>query len=121
MINRFKQLYALDNVIAVSKLIYDDGVLLIQGFNRNGSLVVELKFMEILIVRISDEGIRLRLIEELSANNSLFLIDQESQLLSWVFEESLHTRDIRQAKHFIVLMGEEIYDVVSFSEPHILV
>lgn len=76
--------------------------------------------MGVLTVRISDEGVRLRLIEKLGKDNSLVLVDLESQLLSWVFEEGLHARDIRQAKHFIVLMGEEVYDIVSFSDLRIL-
>ena len=46
-------------------------------------------------------------------------MDEESQLLSWIFEEGLHTRDMKLAKHFIVFVGEEVYDVVSFSEPRI--
>ncbi|WP_445369971.1 hypothetical protein ACH5Y9_25435 (plasmid) [Methylomonas sp. BW4-1] len=117
--NRYKQLYECDDSIAVSKLIYDDGELLIQGFDRHNSLVVELCFLDILIVRISDEGVRLRLLEELGALKSFVLVDENSQLLTWTLEESLHTRDTRLAKHFIVLVGEEIYDVVSFTEPRI--
>lgn len=120
MVNRYKQLYERDDSIAISKLIYDDGVLLIQGFDRHNSLVIELSFLDILIVRISDEGVRLRLLEELGVLNSLVLVDEESHLLPWIFEESLHTRDVKLAQHFVVLIGEEIYDVVSFTEPRIL-
>lgn len=121
MENRFKQLYIRNDSVVISKLIYDDGELRIQGFDRHSSLVVEFSFLDILIVRISDEGVRLRLLGELGIVSSLIIVDEESQLISWVLEESLHTRDIRQAKHFIALMGEEIYDVVSFTEPRISV
>jgi hypothetical protein len=119
MAQRFKQLYKQVGSIAVSKLIYDDGILLIQGFDRHHSLVVEISFPDILTVRISGEGVRLRLIGELDITNSLVLVDEDSQLLTWVLEEGLHTRDMEFAKHFIVLVGEEIYDVVSISEPQI--
>jgi len=100
-------------------LIYDDGELLIQGFDLRNSLVVEISFPDILVVRLSDEGVRLRLLDELGAFNPFVIIDEESQLLGWIQEESLHTRNTGLAKHFVIFAGEEIYDVVSFTEPRI--
>lgn len=120
MTNRYKHLYKRYDGIVVSKLIYDDGVLVIQGFDNQTSLIVEISFLDIVIVRISDEGIRMRLINELGTTDSFVLVDESSQLLSWVREEGLHTRDMELAKHFIIFVGEEIYDVVSFSDPKIL-
>lgn len=64
--------------------------------------------------------VRLKLLPELGTERGLVLIVEQSELIAWVLEEGLHTRDMRQAKHFLVFIGEEIVDVVSLSEPEIL-
>lgn len=108
----------IDSVTAL-KLIYDDGDLRIQGLDHEGTLVVELRFRDVLLTRIAPEGVRLRLLPDLETTRSLVLTDEQSDLITWVIEEGLHTRDMRQAKHFLVLIGEEIVDVVSLSEPEV--
>ena len=118
--NRYKILITQIESVVALKLIYDDGDLSIQGLDREGTLVVELRFRDVLLTRISPEGVRLRLIPELGAKRSLVLTDEQSELITWVLEEGLHTRDMRQAKHFLVFVGEEIVDVVSLSEPEVL-
>jgi hypothetical protein len=117
---KYKTYFAqIDSVVAL-KLIYDDGELCIQGLDRECSIVVELRFREVLLTRISPEGVRLRLVPELGPERGLVLTDEQSELISWVREEGLQTRDMRQAKHFLVFVGEEIVDVVSLCEPEIL-
>lgn len=120
MVSRFKQLHAQLPSAVVSKVTYDDGELHIHGFDRRGFLVVELRFSDLLLMRLSDEGVRLRLLKELGTTRAFVLLDEQSQLLSWLHNESLQTRDIKNAKHFIVIIGEEIVDVVSMSDPQIL-
>lgn len=119
MDNRFKEYYEQSQSVITSKLIYDDGVLTIQGFNQSGSLVIEIDFPDILVVRASDEGIRLKLLHELGPKRALIIVDQQSKLLAWLQDENKQTRDISKARHFIVLIGEEIIDVISISEPMI--
>ena len=117
--NRFKTQYEqIDSVVAL-KLIYDDGDLRIHGLNREESLVVELHFRDVLLTRISPEGVRLRLLSELGTESGLLIVDEQSELITWVLEEGLRTRDMSKAKHFLVFVGEEIVDVVSLSEPEI--
>jgi hypothetical protein len=118
--SRYKTRYAQIDAVAALKLTYDDGDLRIQGLDRGASLVVELRFRDVLLTRISPEGVRLRLLPELGTERGLVLTDEQSELITWVLEEGLHTRDMRQAKHFLVFVGEEIVDVVSLSEPNIL-
>lgn len=119
MVSRFKQLYARVHSAAVTKVIYDDGELRIQGFDRHGSLVIELRFPDFLLIRLSDEGLRLKLLKELGPTRSFVLLEEKSKLLSWLDDECLQTRDTKNAKHFIVIIGEEIVDVVSVSDPQI--
>lgn len=120
MDNRYKLYYPFLSTVTNLRLTYDDGDLRIKGIDRSGSQVIELRFRDILLTRILDEGIRLKLLTELGTVRALILIDSQSELLGWLIEESLQTRDIAQAKHFLVLAGEEIVDVVSLSEPDIL-
>jgi hypothetical protein len=119
MANRHKQHAAQLESVAALKLIYDDGDLRIEGLDRTGSRVVELRFRDVLLTRITDEGVRLRLLQELGTERSLVLTDEQSELIAWVREEGLQTRDMRQAKHFLVFVGEEIVDVVALSDPEI--
>jgi len=117
--SRFKTYFARIDSLAALKLIYDDGDLRIQGLDRGSSPVIELRFRDVLLTRISPEGVRLRLLPELGAERDLVITDEESELITWVLEEGLHTRDMRQAKHFLVFVGEEIVDVVSLREPEV--
>jgi hypothetical protein len=106
--------------ISRSKIVYDDGVLTIQGCDRNGTCAVQITFDSALFVRIADESMRLRLFQQLGQSRpDLIMIDEESDLIQWVKEEGLHTRDLSEAKHFVVVAGEEITDVVSVSPPKI--
>lgn len=118
--NRYKRYCAQLNERVALKLTYDDGELRLQGLDRSGLLVVELRFIDVLLARVTPEGLRLRLLPDLGMEGGFILIDERSELIEWVAEEGLHTRDIRQAKHFIVLPGEEIVDVVSLSDPEVL-
>lgn len=120
MANRYKQYYPLLGTVAALKLTYDDGELRIEGLDHVSSRVVELLFRDVLLTRISPEGVRLRLLPELGTERGLVLTDEQSELITWVQEEGLDTRDMRQAKHFLVFIGEEIVDVVSLSEPEVL-
>ena len=101
------------------KLIYDDGDLRIEGLDRAGSRVFELRFPDVLFTRITDEGVRLRLLPELGETRGLVLTDERSELITWVHDEGLRSRDMRDAKHFLVFAGQEIVDVVALSEPEI--
>ncbi|MDD2468987.1 MAG: hypothetical protein PHI97_33880 [Desulfobulbus sp.] len=103
--------------ITTLRLTYDDGILFIEGFNRTDARVVELHFCDILLVRILDEGMRLNLINDIMKKQALVLLNQQSELLTWLSEESLQTRDLSKANHYLVLIGEEIIDIVSLSEP----
>jgi hypothetical protein len=104
--------------IACSKIVYDDGVLTIQGSDRNGTCVAQITFDSALLVRIADESMRLRFFQQLGESRpDLIMIDEESDLIQWVKEEGINTRDLSEAKHFVVVAGEEITDVVSVSPP----
>ena len=119
MANRFKQHFARVDSVSAMKLIYDDGDLRIEGLDRAGSRVFELRFPDVLLTRITDEGVRLRLLPELGGVHGLVLTDEQSELITWVHDEGLRTRDMREAKHFLVFAGEEIVDIVALSEPEI--
>jgi hypothetical protein len=117
--NRFRKLYAdVDGVIALN-LIYDDGDLRVQGLDRDSEPLVTLRFSPVLLTRIADEGVRLRLLRELPPMHALVLVDQQSELVSWVFDEGLETRDMRDVRHFMIFIGQEIVDVIAFDEPEI--
>jgi hypothetical protein len=103
----------------VSKVVYDDGTIRIDGYDLAGLLQVRVFFPDLVFVRISDEGVRLRFQQDLDVERSFIVTDEDSPLLAWVAEEGLHTRDMEQARHYIILAGEEIVDVVSFSSPEV--
>ena len=107
--------------VAALKLSYDDGDLRIHGLSRGEEIVVELHFIDVLLLRIAPEGVRLKLQKELGEAHGLVLTDEQSKLIAWVFDEGMQTRDMSDAKHFLVLIGEEIVDVVSLAEPEITV
>jgi hypothetical protein len=103
--------------ISSSRLLYDDGYLHIEGLDRHGSVLIDFKFEELLFIRITDEGIRLRLQRDLGANQAIAFLDEQSDLPGWLRQESLCTRDFDGIKHYILFIGEEAFDVVSLSEP----
>lgn len=117
MKNRYKTHYQPIDSVTALKLIYDDGDLRIQGLDNSEVLVVELHFQDVLLTRICPEEIRLRLLPELEETNGFVFSDQQSELIKWVDQEGLGTRDLSQAKHFLVFAGEEVVDVVALSEP----
>lgn len=118
MANRFRSYLPARAVVPrVSKVRHDDGILQIDGHDLEGGLRVRVYFPHPLVVRISDEGARLRLQQELGSEQSFILTDEDSPLLAWVAEEGLHTREMQMARHFIIVVGEEIVDVVSFTDP----
>ena len=119
MVNKYKERFKQLDGISASRVVYDDGELRIEALNRAGSVVVLLQFYDVLLTRISDEGTQLRLLQELGSNRALVFEVQQSDIVTWLLGESLHTRDLKDAKHFLIFIGEEIVDVISFSEPEI--
>ena len=117
--SRYKTYFPQVDSLSALKLIYDDGDLRIQGLDRSESLVVEVRFRDVLLTRIAPEGVRLRVLPELEAVRGFVLTDEQSELITWVHEEGLRTRDMREAKHFLVFFPEEIVDVVALSDPEI--
>jgi hypothetical protein len=117
--DRFKKLHEdVDGVIAL-KLVYDDGELRILGLDRSAEPLVTLRFSPVLLTRIADEGVRLRLLGEMAPQHALLVLDQQSELVGWVSDEGLKTRDMRDVKHFMIFMAQEIVDVIAFDEPEI--
>lgn len=117
MTDRFEEYYSLHADIMSSHLTYDDGILCIRGLDRAKMAVVEITFNDILLFRGTDEGVRLRLWRDLGMMRALVLIDKQSDIISWFLHESLETRDLTLAKHYIVSVGEEVFDILSISEP----
>lgn len=115
-----KVLPPIEDAVA-SRLLYDDGELTIQGFDRGGSIVVDIKFDYVLVTRIADEGSRIKLLREIGQDHASVLTDEQSKLIRWLDEEGLGTRDLARAKHYILFVGEEVVDVVALSEPGITV
>jgi hypothetical protein len=105
--------------VAKLKLVYDDGDLRVQGLDHSDSLVVELRFRDVLTTRISYEGVRLRLLRELKSRGGFVLKVKQSELIEWVHDEGLQTRDLTHAEHFFVFVGEEVVEVVALSDPEI--
>jgi len=118
--DRFQSIVPSIPGIQKAYLIYDDGLLRIQGRDRDDSIVVEFRFVGPLLTRVSDEGVRLKLIPDLPQDGSVILRDQQSELLAWIADEGLHTREMKSVMHFVVFVGEEIIDVVAFDDPEII-
>lgn len=102
-----------------SKITYEDGVLTIEGFDKDKNIIVNITYPDVLLVKILDEGNRLRLTTELNIQNALILEGFNNDVIPWLKEETLDTRDLTEAKHYVLLIGEEIVDVVSISEPEV--
>lgn len=119
MTNRYEKYYSFPVDTTSSQMIYDDGLLRIHGFDRANVAVVEIRFNDALLIRITDEGARLKLWRDLGTMRALILIDQQSDLLNWLFQENFQSRDLGLAKHYIISVGEEVFDIVSISEPYV--
>jgi hypothetical protein len=117
MNSRFEVIHARKKLVQSMRLVSDDGLLTIDAIDRNGVVLAKLTFKSPLLVRIADEGARLRLWGELGEMRGLLLLDNESDLPGWVHREGFETRDVSNAKHFIVCAGEEVVDVVSIALP----
>jgi hypothetical protein len=124
MDNRYREFFAKKDPVrvlkpAVLKLVYDDGDLRVHGLDREGALMIELRFTAVLLTRVVPEDVRLGPQPKLGKNDSWVLIDQQSELVPWLREECLHTRELTEARHFLLFVGEEIVDVVALSDPEI--
>lgn len=118
MVIRFHTFQAAVTSVTSCKVLYDDGVLTIHGYNRGGSRIFQIQFDSVVFVTVADESTRLGLFHLFNQNRpDLIMIDEESGLIEWLKKEGLGTRDFGGAKHFIVTSGEEIIDVISFSSP----
>jgi hypothetical protein len=105
--------------ISSSKITFEDGCLRLEGADGDGKPVFMASFDGILLFRVADEGARLRLIRSGQYKNDLVAEILQSHLITWLKDESLDSRDISQLKHFLIFLGEEIVDVISFTEPKI--
>lgn len=117
MVDRYKQYYCSPVRIPSSRLIYDDGFLKIQGLERSGSVLIDFIFEDVLLVRIADEGIRLKLQKDIGFNQAIIFLDRQSDLPGWLRQECLCTHDFDNANHYVLFIGEEVFDVVALSEP----
>ena len=117
--HRYRQVIPQHSTISSLKVVYDDGELRIEGLDRHSSPVIALRFVDVLLTRVVEEGVRLHLITDRKREHGFMLRDEQSELITWVREEGLNTRDLRDAKHFVVFAGREIIDVVTFSDPEI--
>jgi hypothetical protein len=117
MKTRFKVLLPTVQGAVRTLVTYDDGEVRLQGLDRNGDSLVTVCFVGPPVVRIADEGVRLRLLEHLGGTRATILIDERSELTPWVFNEGLQTRDMSSLRHFILLLGEEVVDILAFDEP----
>jgi len=117
MSTRFKVLLPTVEGAIRSFVTYDDGEVRVQGFGRNGNSLVTISFVGPLVVRVADEGVHLRLLTHLGDTRGTILIDERSELATWAFDEGLQTRDMSSIRHFILLLGEEVIDVLAFDEP----
>lgn len=104
---------------AASKIEYDDGVLRIRCLDREEKALAAIEFENVLLMRLTDEGTRLRLLTELAGQHGLVMLDNESSLMQWIQEESRGTRDLTRARHYLIFSGEEVVDVVSLVQPKI--
>jgi hypothetical protein len=116
---RYGVVYSAQVPIQSCKVIFDDGLLTIEGFDKGGDRVATVVFNNVILTQVTDEGARLRLIKELGGSYAFVVSDKESRLLAWLKEEGLETRDFGGAGHFIIFAGEEVVDVVSFAQPEI--
>lgn len=96
---------------AALKLDYDDGDLRVHGLDREGSLLVELHFTGVLLTRIVPADVRRGPQPKLARIDSWAVPDEQSELVRWLRDECLHTRELN--------IGEEIVDVVALSDPEI--
>jgi hypothetical protein len=102
-----------------SKIEYDDGILRILCVDREEKALATIEFENVLLLRLTDEGTRLRLLTELAGRHGLVVVDNESPLMQWIQEESRGTRDLRSARHYLIFSGEEVMDIVSLVQPAI--
>jgi hypothetical protein len=107
------------HVSVACRVVYDDGVLSIEGYDQNTTAVIKVEFGNVVHVRISDEGGRIRLLQAMGNQRGLVMIDKRSTLLDWVIEEALETRQPSQLKHYLIFLGEEVIDVIAPASPEV--
>jgi hypothetical protein len=100
-----------------SNVVFDDGVVLVQGRGSDGLAVLEVEFPSVEFLGISDEGSRLRFLIDLDGLRGALLKSRDSDLLRHFADESLHTRERIELTHYTFMIGEEIIDVITREEP----
>lgn len=100
-----------------SNVVFDDGVVLVQGRAPDDVAVLEVEFPSVEFLGISDEGSRLRLLNDLDGLRGALLKSRDGDLLRYFADESLHTREGIELTHYIFMIGEEIIDVITREEP----
>lgn len=119
MATKYRMIYPKLEISATLKLAYDDGLLRIEASSSREEVVASISFTDCLMVRIADEGVRLRLLQDLRGVIGFVMEDQSSDLIAWLDAEGLKTRDLAEAFHYLVFLGEEIVDVITHSQPKI--
>ncbi|MEE7545960.1 hypothetical protein HF319_01905 [Xanthomonas sp. Kuri4-1] len=94
-----------------------DGVLEIEGRGVLDDVIVRITFESVLVVRICDEGVRIRLSQNDDCEHALMLSQKDSDISRWVADEGLNTRDMSAVNSYIIFIGEEVLDVVTSSSP----
>jgi hypothetical protein len=100
-----------------SKVCYDDGELHVFGCNSSGEHTLEIVFESVVFVRVGDEGGRLRLFSDMGSVRGGIVVCDHSDLLTWLVDESLGARSHEGLRHYVLMMGEEIIDVISGDPP----
>jgi hypothetical protein len=92
-----------------------------KGCRIDGADAVEIRFPAIHFLSISDEGSRLRLLNDLGDVRATILKTRGDPVVSQFLAESLGTLESLPLAHYLVLLGEEIFDVISGYAPEVIV
>lgn len=105
--------------VCFSRVSFDDGALLVQGGREDGAIAIEVSFPGVHFVGITDEGSRLRLLQDLKGVRGTILRSKSDPVMRQFISESLDTLDGVELSHYILMLGEEIIDVISGYEPDV--
>jgi hypothetical protein len=99
-----------------SRTIFDDGLLVIDGYDGE-SVQVQIRFVAPLLVRVTDESSRLRSIDVLHAKRGTVSVQREGPLIDWLVAERLGIDSLSEAAIYTICLGEEVIDVVALDPP----
>ncbi len=106
-------------IVARAVMAYANGRLRLDGLNARGGTVLSLAFDDVRFLRCCPADAHPELRREQQDPAACITLDHRSAITLWLHAANYDARDLRDARHYIAFIGQEIFDVIAMRAPEI--